>query len=84
VTFSFDGAPVSFRPGQSVAVALWAAGTPVWRRTERRAEARGYYCGDGFCWDCLVVVNGHGNVRACQTQAEAGLQVTTQVGFGQL
>jgi len=84
VTFDFDGTALTYRAGQTVAAALWAAGHRSWRTTARRTEARGYYCGDGFCYDCLIVVNGRGNVRACQIAAEPSLQVRTQDGFGSL
>jgi aerobic-type carbon monoxide dehydrogenase small subunit (CoxS/CutS family) len=84
VTFEFDGAPVAFRPSQTLATALWAAGHRSWRTSARRQEPRGYLCGDGCCYDCVVVVNGRGNLRACQTLAAAGLEVTTQNGFGPL
>jgi aerobic-type carbon monoxide dehydrogenase small subunit (CoxS/CutS family) len=80
----FDGLAVPFRSGQTLAAALWAIGQTVWRETAGRAEPRGYYCGDGFCYDCLVVVNGRGNVRACQTLAEPGMHVATQRGYGPL
>jgi len=84
LTFDFDGAPVAFRSGQTVAAALWCAGHRAWRVTARRSDRRGYFCGSGFCYDCLVVVNGRGNVRACQTPAEPDMQVAAQVGFGPL
>lgn len=84
MTFEFDGAPVTFRPTQTVATALWAVGHRSWRVSARRQEPRGYFCGDGACYDCLIVVNGRGNLRACQTLAEADLQVTPQNGFGPL
>jgi hypothetical protein len=82
VSFDYDGRPVPFRPGSTLAAALWAAGQRSWRLSHRRMQPRSYYCGDGFCYECLLVVNGETNVRACQTLAEPGLQVATQVGFG--
>jgi predicted molibdopterin-dependent oxidoreductase YjgC len=82
VSFEFDGAKIPLRDGVTVAAALWASGRRAWRITERAKMARGYYCGDGFCYDCLVVVNGESNVRACQTAAESGMCVETQIGFG--
>lgn len=78
----FDGRRVPVRPGQSVAAALWASGVRASRVTNRRQLPRGYYCGDGSCYECLVVVDGVGNVRACETAARPGLRVETQIGFG--
>jgi len=80
--FEFDGATVAFEPGMSVAAALWASGRHSWRVTDRGQRQRGYYCGDGFCYDCLVTLDGRPGVRACQTAAERGMRVATQVGFG--
>jgi predicted molibdopterin-dependent oxidoreductase YjgC len=82
VTFEFDGLALPQRRGMTVAAALWASGRRTWRITARGQMPRGYYCGDGFCYDCLVVVDGQSNVRACQTPAEPGMRVATQVGFG--
>ena len=82
MTFEFDGTRIPLRDGMTVAAALWASGRRMWRITAHGQMARGYYCGDGFCYDCLVVVNGESNVRACQTAAETGMRVATQVGFG--
>jgi len=82
VRFEFDGASIAFRDGMTVAAALWASGRHAWRITDRGQMPRGYYCGDGVCCDCLIVVNGESNVRACQTTATTGMQVATQVGFG--
>jgi len=73
---------IPLRDGMTVAAALWASGRRTWRITERGQMARGYYCGDGCCYDCRVVVDGEPNVRACQTAAEPGMRVATQVGFG--
>jgi 2Fe-2S iron-sulfur cluster binding domain len=82
VTFEFDGAAVVFQRGMTVAGALWASDRRVWRVTERGRQPRGYYCGDGFCYDCLLVVDGRPNTRACQTLARAAMRVSTQIGFG--
>jgi len=81
--FDFDGEVVPARAGMTVAAALWASGRRVWRITERGQMARGYFCGDGVCYDCLVSVDGQSNLRACLTTVEPGMRVTTQVGFGE-
>jgi 2Fe-2S iron-sulfur cluster binding domain len=80
--FSFGGGPVAFAPGQSVAAALIAAGHRSWRTTRVGGEARGAFCGIGVCFDCLVVVNGVPNRRACLTEARPGDCVERQEGTG--
>ena len=82
LAFAFDGAPVPVLPGQSIAAALWASGRLAWRRTRRNGSPRGVFCGMGVCFDCLVVVDGRPNVRACLAPAQPGQQVGTQTGDG--
>lgn len=80
--FQLDGRDVSFRPGQSIAAALFEAGITSWRSTRGAGRPRGLFCGIGVCFDCLVVVDGLPNVRACLTPAAPGMAVTRQVGTG--
>jgi aerobic-type carbon monoxide dehydrogenase small subunit (CoxS/CutS family) len=81
--FSFDGETVTAYPGETIAVALLAAGKRALRITKKMNEPRGYYCGMGVCWGCTVIVDGRPNVRACVIQAKPGMQVKTQYGPGQ-
>lgn len=81
-TFQFDGAPVEFRPGQTIGAALVAARRPSWRTTRVNGSPRGIFCGIGVCFDCLVTVEGQPNQRACLVRAEQGLDVTAQEGTG--
>lgn len=74
-SFTFDGAAVSFHPGQTVGGALAAAGVSSWRTTRRGGEPRGLFCGIGVCYDCLLSVDGLRSQRACVTPARAGLRV---------
>lgn len=79
-SFFMDGVPVAAYPGESLAAALLAAGRRHGRVTERRNQPRGYFCGMGVCWECIVVVDGRPGVRACMTPARAGMNVRTQHG----
>lgn len=81
-TFQFDGRPIPYRPGQTVAGALIAAGVRAWRTTRHEARPRGVFCGIGVCFDCLVVVGGHPNERACLVLVEDGLDVCSQEATG--
>jgi predicted molibdopterin-dependent oxidoreductase YjgC len=82
LVFTFDGEPIEAGEGETIAVALIAAGKTVLRTTPRRAEPRGLFCNMGVCFECLVEVDGHANLRACQTVLGAGMRVRTQRGFG--
>jgi predicted molibdopterin-dependent oxidoreductase YjgC len=79
---SFDGRPVPFRAGQSVAAALLAAGVRSWRTTRSEGRPRGVFCGIGVCFDCLVTVDGRPGIRACLQPARDGMRVSTQEGSG--
>lgn len=76
-SFLFDGARIAFRPGQSVAAALAAAGRLA-LRDAGDGSARGVFCGMGVCQDCLVAVDGVAGQRACLTAARAGADIRHQ------
>ena len=82
VTFTFDGRPIVARTGEPITAALLAAGVRTFRTMPRSGEPRGGYCLVGRCTDCLVVVDGRPNVRACVTPVRDGMRVTTQRGLG--
>jgi predicted molibdopterin-dependent oxidoreductase YjgC len=68
--------------GETVAALLMASGARVFRETHRSGSGRGFYCGMGVCYDCLVVIDGRPNVRACMTYVRAGMRIETQRGWG--
>ncbi|GHV10926.1 sarcosine oxidase subunit alpha [Spirochaetia bacterium] len=80
--FHFDGQKMEGYIGEPIAVSLLANGVAAFRYTEKKKQPRGLFCGIGQCSDCVVVVNGVPNVRACVTLLEEGMQVETQRGFG--
>jgi predicted molibdopterin-dependent oxidoreductase YjgC len=82
VSFLFDGKEIAAEAGQSIGAALIAAGYRSWRTTRHGGAPRGIFCGIGICFDCLVVVNGRPNQRACLTEACDGDEVSTQEGTG--
>jgi hypothetical protein len=73
-----DGSLVAGVEGQSIAGVLLGSGILAWRTTSVGGRPRGVFCGIGVCYDCLVVVNGLRDVRACQRRAIAGDVVSTQ------
>jgi predicted molibdopterin-dependent oxidoreductase YjgC len=75
-----DGEPVEAFEGETVAAVLLARGE-VATRTTVKGEPRGVFCGMGVCFDCLVVVDGVPNTRACMTWVREGLQVAHQDGL---
>jgi predicted molibdopterin-dependent oxidoreductase YjgC len=78
VAIVVDGARVEAFEGESVAAALLAAGTRVFRRTAGGAP-RAPFCNMGVCFDCVVEVDGQ-RLRACVTAVRAGMRVRTDGG----
>lgn len=83
VTLTLDGRAVTAYEGESVAALLFAEGEAATRFT-RSGEPRGVFCGMGVCFDCLVVVDGVPNTRACVTWVRAGMEIARQDGFAAL
>jgi D-hydroxyproline dehydrogenase subunit gamma len=81
VELMLDGRPVVGYEGESIATVLFAEGH-LSTRTTRDGAPRGVFCGMGVCFDCLVVVDGIPNTRACVTWVREGMDVRRQVGFG--
>jgi len=81
VTVTIDGRPTTAHVGETVAAVLFAEGA-VRTRTTVGGSPRGVFCGMGVCFDCLVVVDGVPNTRACMTWVRDGMQVSRQDGWG--
>ncbi|MSO93339.1 MAG: (2Fe-2S)-binding protein [Rhodospirillales bacterium] len=69
-----NGAAFEAAAGDTVAAALIAAGRKKFRLNAKGAP-RGLYCGIGVCQECLVVVNGEANVRACMRAIEPDMRI---------
>lgn len=80
VTIDINGKPVTAYLGESVATALLSEEI-VAMRTTTLGESRGAFCGMGVCFDCLVVVDGKPNTRACMTWVKEGMDIRTQDGL---
>jgi predicted molibdopterin-dependent oxidoreductase YjgC len=80
VAFTFDGAAMTARQGDTVAAALLANGVSVFRESAISGVARGPYCMMGVCFECLVAIDGVGNRQACLATVEDGMAVETQKG----
>ena len=77
---SFEGKPIDFAEGDSVAAALLAAGTVAFRSTPVSGTARGPWCLMGVCFDCLVEIDGVGSRQACLEPAVDGMVVRRMRG----
>lgn len=81
VTLWLEGKPVIAYEGETVATVVVCELALATRRTVHGAP-RGLYCGMGFCFDCLIVVNGVPNIRACVTLVVNGMRVEVQQAWG--
>jgi D-hydroxyproline dehydrogenase subunit gamma len=75
VLVTIDGAETTAFDGETIAAVLLAGGVTPFRTTEVRGDPRGYYCGMGICFECLVRVDGAFNVRACMTTVRDGMVI---------
>jgi D-hydroxyproline dehydrogenase subunit gamma len=75
-----DGEPVEAYAGDTVAAVLLARGE-IATRTTPGGEPRGIFCGMGVCFDCLMIIDGVPNTRACMTWVREGLDARRQDGL---
>lgn len=80
VRFTFDGALVEARAGDSVAAALLAVGAEYSRTTPKSGTARAPYCMMGVCFECLVEIDGVANRQGCLVEVKDGMDVRRQLG----
>jgi sarcosine oxidase subunit alpha len=80
-SFDFEGRAIPFRPGDTVASALYRSGVRVFTRSFKYHRRRGLYCVTGDCPNCLVNVNGEPAVRACTTEASSRHRVRREGGW---
>ena len=80
VAITVDGKPIRARVGDTVAVALLAAGIDHCRTTPVAGAPRAPYCLMGVCFECLVTIDGVGSRQGCLVPVRDGMAVETQVG----
>ena len=78
ISITFDGNPVVACTGESLSAALCRAEIATCRLTAKAGAPRGYYCGMGVCFECLVEVDGVPGLRACRTTVKPGMRVRTE------
>ena len=74
VEFFFQGELVGAFAGETLAVALLAAGRSVLGSNPVDGAPIGLFCAMGACQECLVLVDGT-LVEACRTRVRAGMVV---------
>ena len=78
ITVQIDGESTPAFDGETIAAVLLTQNQREFRRTTG-GQARGFFCGMGICYDCLVTVNNTPNIRACVTPVTDGMVIETTV-----
>ncbi len=84
VTIFIDGVPFVVPADETVAAAVIASGIRHTRTTPVSGAHRAPFCLMGVCYECLMVINGKANQRACKTYVVEGMHIETQHGSGVL
>jgi hypothetical protein len=66
--------------GELVSTVLHAEGIRTFNRKHKTSNPSGIYCGMGICYECLVIIDGIPNIRACQTLIENMMVIETSDG----
>jgi D-hydroxyproline dehydrogenase subunit gamma len=82
VTVNVDGKDVQAFEGETVLAVLWATGDHCLHTTARAHEPRGFFCGIGVCFDCLVTIDGAVNMRACLEPVRDRMKIERQQDAG--
>jgi predicted molibdopterin-dependent oxidoreductase YjgC len=77
ITLHFDGEAVEASEGESVLAALLTQRSFL-RRSEFGSEPRAGFCLMGACQDCWIWSDTAGRLRACTTNASAGMVLRSQ------
>lgn len=77
-----NGQSVHVLQGTSVAAMALTEGLRFTRTTPISDSKRAPFCMMGVCYECLMIIDGKANQRACATIVKQGMQIETQQGVG--
>jgi predicted molibdopterin-dependent oxidoreductase YjgC len=80
IEIMIDGRSTRVRAGDTVAAALISAGVLASRAADVSSAPRAPYCMMGVCFECLVTVDGVGNLQGCLVPVAPGMRIETQHG----
>lgn len=78
IKFYFEDQEIEAYEGDTVAVALHAAGIRILRYTPINGRPAGLFCAVGKCSSCLMEIDGIPNRRSCMTRVKEGMRVRRQ------
>ncbi len=82
VEVTLNGQKIQVSQGMTVAAAALTQGLRFTRTTPVSNSKRLPFCMMGVCYDCLMIIDGKANQRACSTYIKKGMQIKTQQGVG--
>jgi predicted molibdopterin-dependent oxidoreductase YjgC len=82
VNIIIDEQPLQVQEGMTVAAAALSSGLVYTRTTPISGSKRAPFCMMGVCFDCLMVIDGKPNQRACSTTVYEGMRIESQRGVG--
>ena len=82
VSITINGKPFDVPAGETVAAAVLASDISHTRTTPVSNTARAPFCLMGLCYECLMVINGSANQRACKEYVTEGMIIESQHGSG--
>ncbi len=82
MTVRLDGVTVVAWPGESVAGLVARLGHRATRRTLKAKALRGYFCGMGACFECIVHIDGR-EMQGCLTYVAPGMEIVTGLDLQQ-
>ncbi len=77
-----NGQKIQASQGLTVAALALTQGLRYTRATPVSNSKRSPFCMMGVCYDCLMVIDGKANQRACATYVKKGMQIETQQDVG--
>lgn len=82
IEIELNGEVMQVSRGLSVASVMLSQGQTYTRTTPVSGSKRAPYCMMGVCYDCLMIIDGQANQRACSIPVENGMRIETQLGVG--
>ncbi len=80
ITFTWEGHPLTAKPGEMISSALFAHGVRTFGHHPKDGAPQGIFCANGQCAQCLVVADGK-PVKACMTPVTPGMSVMPMDGL---
>jgi predicted molibdopterin-dependent oxidoreductase YjgC len=77
-----NGEKIQVSQGITVAAVALTQGLGFTRTTPVSKSKRAPFCMMGVCYDCLMIIDGKANQRACATYVKKGMRIEVQQGSG--